>query len=92
MSIRITHIHLQGGQGHEHITSYKWVGIESSDSGTSDKPTLVDWVDKSSNHAYVGQGSGRAEVGVVRPARGNPYLRTYADGEWTNNLLSLPQF
>ena len=31
-----------------------------------------------------------AQVGVVN---GNPpYLRTHADGQWTNNLLSLPRF
>jgi hypothetical protein len=33
----------------------------------------------------------RAEIGVVRPQVGAPYLRTYADGIWTDNLLSLPQ-
>lgn len=33
----------------------------------------------------------RSNVGVVRPVRGTPYLRTYADGDWNNNLLSLNQ-
>jgi Protein of unknown function (DUF3892) len=33
----------------------------------------------------------RSEVGVVRPASGRPYVRTYADGLWNNNLLSLNQ-
>ncbi len=28
-------------------------------------------------------------VGVVRPMRHQPYLRTYADGDWNDNLLSL---
>ena len=27
--------------------------------------------------------------GALRPAYGEPYLRTYADGIWTDNLLSL---
>jgi len=31
----------------------------------------------------------RSYVGVVRPARSQPYIRTYADGDWSNNLLSL---
>jgi hypothetical protein len=31
----------------------------------------------------------RADVGVVREAGKVPYLRTYADGIWTDNLLSL---
>lgn len=30
-------------------------------------------------------------VGVVHPAFGHPYLRTYADGDWNNNLLSLAE-
>jgi hypothetical protein len=33
----------------------------------------------------------RSDVGVVRPTHGAPYLRTYADGQWNNNLLSLNQ-
>lgn len=33
----------------------------------------------------------RADVGVVREAGKSPYLRTYADGQWNNNLLSLNQ-
>jgi hypothetical protein len=31
------------------------------------------------------------DVGVVRPPVGPPYLRTHADGVWTNNLLALPR-
>ena len=32
-----------------------------------------------------------AHVGVVHETGKAPYLRTYADGAWTNNLLSLPE-
>ncbi len=35
---------------------------------------------------YTGQ---VAWVGVVNPSYGDPYLRTYADGDWNDNLLSL---
>ncbi|WP_085718827.1 DUF3892 domain-containing protein [Pseudomonas sp. B28(2017)] len=39
---------------------------------------------------YVMDTNGRrANVGVVKPTNGTPYLRTYADGIWTDNLLSL---
>jgi hypothetical protein len=31
----------------------------------------------------------RAEIGVVNAPSG-PYLRTYADGVWNDNLLALP--
>jgi hypothetical protein len=37
---------------------------------------------------YTGK---RSDVGVVRVAGRNPYLRTHADGDWNNNLLSLDQ-
>lgn len=33
----------------------------------------------------------RSDVGVVRTAGKAPYLRTHADGDWNNNLLSLNQ-
>lgn len=92
MSVEITHIRLSGGSGHEHIVSYRWRNPNDGKTGTSDKPTMVAWVDEPANHAYVGSGSGRAEAGVVRPQSGQPYLRTYADGQWNNNLLSLPHF
>jgi uncharacterized protein DUF3892 len=33
----------------------------------------------------------RVDVGVVTPTDGSKYLRTYADGKWTDNLLALPR-
>jgi hypothetical protein len=33
----------------------------------------------------------RSDVGVVRPAGKPAYVRTHADGDWNNNLLSLDQ-
>ncbi|WP_232216613.1 DUF3892 domain-containing protein [Brenneria nigrifluens] len=41
---------------------------------------------------YVSDSNGnRADVGVVDPGNGRKkYIRTYADGKWNNNLLSLP--
>lgn len=33
----------------------------------------------------------RANVSVVRPSSGLPYLRTYADGVWNDNLLALDE-
>jgi hypothetical protein len=35
---------------------------------------------------YTGK---RADIGVVRPSGRAPYLRTHADGDWNDNLLSL---
>lgn len=33
----------------------------------------------------------RADVGVMTPAGRSKYLRTHADGDWNDNLLSLDQ-
>ena len=30
------------------------------------------------------------EAGVVKPTHGHWYIRTHADGRWTDNLLALP--
>lgn len=37
---------------------------------------------------YTGKTS---DVGIVRPTGRDPYVRTYADGDWNDNLLSLNQ-
>lgn len=93
MAVRITHVRLEGfPEDHQHITSYKWVNEADSGTGTSNKPTMVEWIDVKKGRAYVGAGSSRVEVGVVRPDNAAPYLRTYADQQWNNNLLSLPRF
>jgi hypothetical protein len=72
---------------HEHIThiggtSWKW-----------DRDSVIRSIEAKTNSFYVLDGAGRrANVGVVYPKDGRlPYLQTYADGVWNNNLLSLPQ-
>ncbi|ANS66466.1 hypothetical protein SLINC_4242 [Streptomyces lincolnensis] len=51
------------------------------------------WIENKNIKAYTDDGRGnRADVGVVTPSHGAKYLRTHADGVWTNNLLELPEF
>ena len=91
MTIEITHVRYSGyNKTHEAITHYKWTSGSNTDQ--SSKADLVAWVGAASNEAYVGKGSARSKVGVVRPASTPAYLRTVADGVWSNNLLSLPTF
>lgn len=52
---------------------------------------MVEWID-GGGKAYVESGTSTVAVGVVKPSNGEPYLRTYANGVWTDNLLSLPKF
>jgi hypothetical protein len=74
---------------HEHIThlgnpaaGWKWTReqvIASIDAGTNTFFVIDPRTGK------------RSDVGVIRTAGKAPYLRTHADGDWNNNLLSLEQ-
>jgi hypothetical protein len=74
---------------HEHIThlgnpaaNWKWT-----------REQVIASIDAGTNTFYVTdpRTSKRSDVGVVRVAGRAPYLRTHADGDWNNNLLSLDQ-
>jgi hypothetical protein len=78
----------KSGNGHEHIThvgntNWRWT-----------KEAVIASIDAKTNTFFVfdPKTNKRAEVGVVRPTHGAPYLRTYADGMWNDNLLALPSF
>jgi len=74
---------------HEHIThvgnpaaGWKWT-----------REQVIAIIDANTNTFFVidPYNGKRYNVGVVRPAGRSPYLRTYADGDWNDNLLSLAQ-
>jgi hypothetical protein len=74
---------------HEHIThlgnpvvGWKWT-----------REDVIVSIDARTNTFFViDPNSGkRSDVGVVRIVGRDPYLRTHADGDWNNNLLSLNQ-
>lgn len=92
MSIRITAIRLSGGENHEHIIRLWWINPADGQVGDNARSELVGWIEQDNGKAYVEDQLGnRAEVGVVTPKVGQKYLRTYADGKWTDNLLALPR-
>ncbi|WP_208513164.1 DUF3892 domain-containing protein [Variovorax paradoxus] len=83
----ITKSSLSGG--HEYITH---VGNPSSSpSWRWPVDDVIQSIDAKTNTFFVQDHARnkRADVGVVRPVSGRPYLRTYADGIWTDNLLAL---
>lgn len=51
---------------------------------------VIDSIRSKSNTFYTRVGNNRGDIGVVEGPNG-PYLRTYADGKWNDNLLSLPE-
>ena len=92
MSIRITAIRLSGGTTHQHIVRLWWTDPATNEAGDNSRAEIVSWIESKNGKAYVEDTRGnRADVGVVKPAHGEKYLRTHADTVWTDNLLALPQ-
>ena len=52
---------------------------------------MVGFID-GKNSVMVSDGTTKTSVGVVREGSKPPYIRSYADNKWTDNLLSLPRF
>jgi hypothetical protein len=52
---------------------------------------MVEYVEAGQD-VKVSDGKTTVLATVVKPQGGTPYLRTVADGNWTDNLLSLPRF
>jgi hypothetical protein len=92
VSIRITDIRLSGDTTHQHIVRLWWTNPSDGNTGDNSRAEIVSWIENKSGKAYVEDGNGnRVDVHVTAPARGEKYLRTYADGVWTDNLLALPK-
>jgi hypothetical protein len=73
---------------HEHITHLgnpsRWMWPREQ--------VMASIEDKSNTFFVLDPATGkRADIGVVREPGKAAYLRTYADGQWNNNLLSLNQ-
>jgi Protein of unknown function (DUF3892) len=73
---------------HEHITH-----LGNPPSWVWTREQVIQSIEAKTNTFFVldAQTGKRSDVGVVRLTQGAPYLRTYADGVWNNNLLSLDQ-
>lgn len=51
---------------------------------------VINSIRNKTNAFYTMVNGNRGDIGVVNGPNG-PYLRTYADGKWNDNLLSLPE-
>ena len=91
MAIQITAVRLSGGDKHEHIVHLWWTDRADGKVGDNSRASIVAWIE-TGGKAYTDDGRGnRADVAVVTPERGEKYLRTHADGKWSDNLLALPR-
>lgn len=85
---------MSGGTGHEHVIALEWKDTAQGTSGWMDIARATKWLDTPGNRAYVEdrvRPGNYVEAHVEKPAPGHWYIRTAADGCWTNNLLALPE-
>jgi hypothetical protein len=87
--VYIAEIHMSGGTGHQHIASVRWRNPSTGDCGSSTRAVMVEWIE-GGGLAYLRYGTTDVKVGVWKADP--PYLRTYADKTWNDNLLSLPRY
>lgn len=88
--IYIEAVHMEGGVGHEHIASVRWRDSSDGKTGQTTRAGMVKFINDG-NRVAVSDGAGNtAYVGVVNAQP--PYIRTYADGVGTDNLLWLPRY
>jgi hypothetical protein len=81
---QVTWITLSGGQTHEHITHIGFANLVKWNMQEG-----MNFLGVRGNSLYVMDGRAMVEVNVVDGDP--PYLRTRADGRWTDNLLALPR-
>ncbi len=87
----ITAVKLSGGNRHEHIADVRWLQATNSTSKTCSTAVMVGFIEKG-NSVYVAGETGGVAVHVVTPQTGSKYLRTAANGQYTDNLLHLPRY
>ncbi|MHB1486585.1 MAG: DUF3892 domain-containing protein [Acidimicrobiales bacterium] len=89
MAIYITARHMVGGSKHEHIDEVKWENRGDGKSGKFSRAEMVKWIEGGGD-ARVAKSTSYVKVRVVDAIP--KYIRTYADGIWTDNLLALPEY
>lgn len=88
--IYMTAVHVSEPPSDERIETVRWTNPETNQTGISTVAAVVEWLRACGGVAKVRDEYGEVDVGVVNADP--PYLRTYANGKWTDNLLSLPRF
>lgn len=92
--IEIIERHMVGGTLHEHIAEVKYINSNSEENKVT-RQGMVEWLDQSDNNKAIVYSQDRKEssyVGVVHRDNAPDYIRTYADKQWNDNLLTLPEY
>lgn len=88
--VEIIAIHMVGSGHHSHISELKWRNPQTKATGTSTRAGMVEFVRANPDTAYVQGPTRQAFLKVVEA--NPPYVQTYADNTWTDNLLSLTRY
>ncbi|MBK5220625.1 MAG: DUF3892 domain-containing protein [Thermoleophilia bacterium] len=86
----ITAIHTPSGTGHEHIEVLQWQNPRTLETGQSTREGIVAWLNSGGDLRVRDPGGNESRVAVVNAEP--QYVRTYAAGVWTNDLLLLPRY
>lgn len=86
---------MAGGQLHEHIAEVEYKNA-SGEIKKASRAAMVEWLDKSKTNTAIVRAredpSKFVYVGTVHPDHSPAFMRTFANGKWTDNLLSLPEY
>jgi hypothetical protein len=88
--VQVTTVHMEGGESHEHIASVLWTNPQTGVSGQSTREQMIEFLRKPGTRAFVSDGERAVSIRIVEAEP--PYIRTHADGVWTNNLVALPRY
>jgi len=86
--VLVTCVHKEDRQNpHEGIIS---IGGPGGGGWNWPRQTVIESINAGTNTFYTLVNGKRADISVVNGPNG-PYIRTHADGIWTDNLLALPE-
>ena len=88
--VYITEIHVSPpGDRHERIAAVRWRNPSTGQHGACSTSAMVEFI-QNGNQVQVTDGRNTVAVAVVEASP--RYLRTVADGYYTDNLLALPRY
>lgn len=92
MALQITGIRKPDPEDpHEAISHYRWLDDTDNTVGIDEREALIKWMEINKIDAYVADGTRKVWCAIRENKHSTKYLQTYSDGEWSNNLLALPQ-
>lgn len=91
MNVQITMVRMEGGEGHQFITTVYWTNPKDGTTGTYTMQEIVDMIESQTGYAYVTDGGSRTcWMGIVQTPT-TKYIRAVLDREWVDDLLLLPR-